>query len=48
MLAEDACAAMSHRWHATALEYLDRNFCHVRSTDEIVEKLAADTAAASS
>ena len=44
MLAEDACAAMSPRWHATALEYLDRNFCHVRSADEIVRKLAADTA----
>ena len=46
MLAEDACAAMSPRWHATALEYLDRNFCHVRSSDEIIAQLAADTAAA--
>lgn len=40
-LAEDACAAMSPRGHANALEYLDKNFCHVWSTDEILERLAA-------
>ncbi len=45
MLAEDACGAMSPRWHAASLEYLDRNFCHVRSTDEIIGGLARDTAA---
>lgn len=45
MLAEDCCAAMSPRGHNAALEYLDRNFCHVRSAEEIINKLAADTAA---
>ena len=39
LLAEDACAAMSPTGHANALDYLDRNFCHVRSTAEIVSLL---------
>jgi nicotinamidase-related amidase len=39
VLAEDCCAAMSPRGHKNALDYLDKNFCHVRSTDEILELL---------
>lgn len=46
LLAEDACAAMSPRGHANALEYLDANFCHVRSTDEILALLGAPVAEA--
>ena len=42
-LAEDACTAMSPRGHANALEYLDKNFCHVWSTDEILERLTTGT-----
>jgi nicotinamidase-related amidase len=45
IVAEDCCAAMSPKGHANALEYLDKNFCHVRATDEILERLAADSAA---
>lgn len=48
VLAEDCCAAMSPRGHANALEYLDANFCHVRSTDQILARLDADTMAARS
>lgn len=44
-LAEDACTAMSPHGHATALEYLDKNFCYVWSADEIVERLHRGTAA---
>lgn len=36
LLAEDACAAMSPSGHANALDYLDANFCHVRSTEKIL------------
>ena len=36
ILAEDACAAMSRIGHRNALEYLDKNFCHVKSTAEIL------------
>lgn len=36
LMAEDACAAMSPSGHANAIEYLDANFCHVKSTDEIL------------
>ena len=39
LMAEDACAAMSPSGHANAIDYLDRNFCHVRSTAEIVATL---------
>lgn len=46
ILVEDGCAAMSPRGHRNALEYLDKNFCHVKSTAETLERLAADTAAA--
>ena len=46
VLAEDCCAAMSPRGHNAAIEYLDRNFCHVKSTGEIIGRLGADTAAA--
>ena len=35
-LAEDACGAMSPSGHATALDYLDANFCHARSTEHIL------------
>lgn len=41
-LAEDACGAMSPRGHRTALEYLDKNFCHVWSTDEVLARLSRD------
>lgn len=36
---EDACAAMSPRGHRNALEYLDKNFCHVWSTSEVLTRL---------
>jgi nicotinamidase-related amidase len=39
LLAEDACAAMSPSGHEKAIDYLDANFCHVRSTDQIVTLL---------
>lgn len=39
LLAEDACAAMSPIGHRTALEYLDANFCHVRSTTDVLSLL---------
>jgi ureidoacrylate peracid hydrolase len=39
LLAEDACAAMSPSGHEKALDYLDANFCHVRSTEQIVTLL---------
>ena len=45
-LAEDACAAMSPQGHRRALEYLDKNFCYVWSTDEILARLDAGSAAA--
>jgi nicotinamidase-related amidase len=44
LLAEDACAAMSPSGHRNALDYLDANFCHVRSTDEILALLGATVA----
>ena len=37
LIAEDACAAMSSVGHAHALDYLDKNFCHVRMTSQIVK-----------
>ncbi len=43
-LAEDACAAMSPQGHRRALEYLDKNFCYVWSTGEILERLDAGSA----
>jgi nicotinamidase-related amidase len=45
VVAEDACAAMSPVGHTNALAYLDKNFCHVRSTAEVTELLAADVEA---
>lgn len=36
LLAEDACAAMSPIGHRNALQYLDANFCHVRSSAEVL------------
>ena len=39
VLVEDACAAMSPIGHKNALDYLDGNFCHVRSTGETLESL---------
>jgi nicotinamidase-related amidase len=41
VVAEDACAAMSPVGHKNALAYLDKNFCHVKSTAEVIELLAA-------
>ena len=41
LIAEDACAAMSPAGHRNAIEYLDANFCHVRSTDEILALLGS-------
>jgi nicotinamidase-related amidase len=46
LLAEDACAAMSAVGHRNALGYLDANFCHVKSTEEILALLGVPTAAA--
>ena len=36
LMAEDACAAMSAIGHENSIDYLDGNFCHARSADEIV------------
>ena len=46
LLAEDACAAMSPIGHRNALDYLDANFCHVRSTEEILTLLGVRAAGA--
>ena len=46
LLAEDACAAMSPRGHANALEYLDANFCHVKPTDDVLALLGVPAAEA--
>lgn len=45
LMAEDACAAMSPAGHANAIQYLDKNFCHVKSTDEIVDLMRASARA---
>jgi nicotinamidase-related amidase len=44
LLAEDACAAMSPSGHRNALAYLDANFCHVKSTDHVIELLTGRVA----
>lgn len=44
VLAEDCCSAMSPWGDDTALRYLDKNFCHVFRTDEIIERLGHDSA----
>ena len=44
LIAEDACAAMSPSGHRNALDYLDANFCHVRSTEEILALLGVPVA----
>ena len=41
LLAEDACAAMSPSGHRKTLDYVDGNFCHARSSDEVIRMLAA-------
>ena len=46
LIAEDACAAMSPIGHRNALDYLDANFCHVRSTEEILVLLGVPVAEA--
>ena len=46
LMPEDSCAAMSPSGHANAVEYLDGNFCHVKSTAEIVRLLGQDAGAA--
>ena len=45
-MAEDACAAMSPRDQASAVEYLDANFCHVKSSDEILGLMRSESEAA--
>lgn len=42
LLAEDACAAMSPIGHQNALAYLDANFCHVRSSAQVLGLLAGE------
>ena len=39
VVVDDACAAMSPRGHRNALEYLDKNFCHVYSASETLRRL---------
>ncbi|MEA2332875.1 MAG: hypothetical protein QOH58_3013 [Thermoleophilaceae bacterium] len=39
VVVEDACVAMTPTLHRNALEYLDNNFCTVRSTAELLETL---------
>lgn len=46
LLAEDGCAAMSPIGHRNALDYLDANFCHVKSTTEILRLLSTPSAMA--
>ena len=46
LMAEDACAAMSPSGHANAIEYLDANFCHVKSSEEILGLLRSESEAA--
>ena len=46
LMAEDACAAMSPSGHANAIEYLDANFCHVKSSDEILGIMREESEAA--
>ena len=46
LMAEDACAAMSPRDQASAVEYLDGNFCHVKSSEEILGMLRKENEAA--
>ena len=46
LMAEDACAAMSPSGHANAIEYLDGNFCHVKSSDEILGLMRKESEAA--
>ena len=38
---EDACVAMTRENHRNSLDYLDRNFCMVRSTDEVLGAVRA-------
>jgi ureidoacrylate peracid hydrolase len=45
LMAEDACAAMSPSGQANAVEYLDGNFCHVKSSDEILGMLRKENEA---
>ena len=44
LMAKDACAAMSPSGHANAIEYLDGNFCHVKSSDEILALMSEEGA----
>jgi nicotinamidase-related amidase len=46
LIAEDSCAAMSPSGHQNALAYLDANFCHVKSTEEILTLMGAPVAQA--
>jgi nicotinamidase-related amidase len=41
LMAEDACAAMSSVGHENSIDYLDGNFCHAKSSAEIVELMRA-------
>jgi nicotinamidase-related amidase len=47
LMAEDACAAMSQVGHENAIQYLDKNFCHVKPTEEIVAELEASASRSS-
>jgi nicotinamidase-related amidase len=44
IMPEDGCAAMSPKGHANAIDYLDKNFCHVKSTTDIIEALESSAA----
>jgi nicotinamidase-related amidase len=45
LMAEDACAAMSSIGHENAIDYLDGNFCHAKSSEEIVALMRAGAVA---
>lgn len=47
LMAEDACAAMSKVGHDNAIGYLDKNFCHVKPTADIVAEFEASAARSS-
>jgi nicotinamidase-related amidase len=46
LIAEDSCAAMSPSGHQNALDYLDANFCHVKSTEQILALMGVSVAQA--
>ncbi len=48
VVVEDACVAMTRENHRNALDYLDNNFCLVRSTDQVLDAVRAAPASAAS